>query len=225
MSYSVRNLSLLIVMVTAATLAFAVKPTHKIVDEIGGINLEEIVPREFEGWKELEQQVGNIVNPQQEVALQRIYNQTLSRTYVNKSGQYIMLSIAYGEDQSDTKQLHLPDVCYPAQGFQVRESKRGEIKTNFGTIPVKRLFTVMGARNEPLTYWTTVGNQVVLGGYETKKVQLFYGFSGYIPDGLIFRVSNITNEKEEAYLLQEQFVNSLLNQLSKTTRERIAGLS
>lgn len=225
MSYSVRNLSLLIVMLAAATLAFAVKPTHKIVDEIGGINLEEIVPREFEGWKELEQQIGAIVNPQQELALQQIYSQTLARTYVNKSGQYIMLSIAYGEDQSDTKQLHLPDVCYPAQGFQVRESARGEIKTEFGTIPVKRLFTVMGARNEPLTYWTTVGNKVVLGGYETKKAQLSYGFSGYIPDGLIFRVSNITNEKEEAYLIQEQFVNSLLNQLSKTTRERIAGLS
>ena len=225
MSHSVRNLSLLIVMMAAAILAFAVKPTHKIVDEVGGIDLEKIIPSEFGDWKELEHQIGGIVNPQQELALQKIYNQTLSRTYVNKSGQHIMLSIAYGEDQSDANQLHLPDVCYPAQGFQVRESTRGEIKTEFGTIQVKRLFTVMGARSEPLTYWTTVGNKVVLGGYETKKVQLSYGFSGYIPDGLIFRVSNITNEKEEAYLLQEQFVNSLLNQLSKTTRERIAGLS
>lgn len=212
-------------MLVAAILAFSVKPTHKIVDEIGRINLEEIIPREFEGWKELEQQVGNIVNPQQKVVLQRIYDQTLSRTYVNKSGQYIMLSIAYGEDQSDAKQLHLPDVCYPAQGFQIRESTRGEIKTSFGTIPVKRLFTVMGVRNEPLTYWTTVGNKVVLGGYESKKAQLSYGFSGYIPDGLIFRVSNITNEQEEAYHVQEQFVNSLLSQLSKATRERVAGLS
>ena len=225
MSHSVRNFSLLIVMMAVAILAFAVKPTHKIVDEVGGIDLEKIIPSEFGDWKELEHKIGGIVNPQQELALQKIYNQTLSRTYVNKSGQYIMLSIAYGEDQSDTNQLHLPDVCYPAQGFQVRESTRAEIKTEFGTIPVKRLFTVMGARNEPLTYWTTVGNKVVLGGYETKKAQLSYGFSGYIPDGLIFRVSNITNEKEEAYLIQEQFVHSLLSQLSKATRERIAGLS
>lgn len=225
MHYSIRYFSLLLVMIAAAILAFVVKPTHRVVDEIGVIDLEKVIPREFDGWKEWEQNTGTIVNPQREAELQKVYNQTLSRTYVNNSGQHIMLSIAYGEDQSDAKQLHLPDVCYPAQGFQIRESARGEINTNFGKIPVKRLYTVMGGRNEPLTYWTTVGNKVALGGFESKRAQLSYGFRGYIPDGLIFRVSNITTEKTEAYLVQEQFINSLLGQLEGATRARVAGLN
>lgn len=224
MTYSLRNFSLLLVMIAAAATAFLVRPTHRIVDEIGSINLEKIIPHEFGDWKELEQQMGGIVNPQQEQELQKIYNQTYSRTYVNKDGQYIMLSIAYGEDQSDSKQLHLPDVCYPAQGFRIQDSTRGMINTEFGEIPVKRLYTVMGNRHEPLTYWTTVGDQVTLGGYEAKKAQLSYGFKGYIPDGLIFRVSNITSEKEEAYQVQENFVKALLQQFNAPLRQRIAGL-
>lgn len=211
-------------MIVAAATAFMIRPTHRIVDEIGSINLDKIIPHEFDGWRELDMPTGGIVNPQQEQELQKIYSQTLSRTYVNAAGQYIMLSIAYGEDQSDSKQLHLPDVCYPAQGFRIQDSQRGVINTEFGAIPVKRLYTVMGNRNEPLTYWTTVGNQITLGGYETKKAQLRYGFKGYIPDGLIFRVSNITSDKEEAYSVQEKFVNSLIHQLDKPLRQRIAGL-
>ena len=48
-----------------------------------------------------------------------IYNQEVSRAFVDKEGHVVMLMIAYGESQSDRLQLHHPEVCYTAQGFRV----------------------------------------------------------------------------------------------------------
>lgn len=219
------NVIVLVVMLCSSLLAYGLKPTDKIADDGNPINLETLLPKEFDNWKEVSLGTGNIVNPQQQEVINRIYSQTLSRTYVNNAGEYIMVSVAYGEDQSDSNQLHLPDVCYPAQGFQIHKSEKSVIDTDFGTIPVKRLYTVMGNRSEPLTYWTTVGNTVAIGGFQTKMAQLQYGFKGKIPDGLIFRVSSISRDLDAAYNTQDDFLKSLIANLNPEQRLRVAGIT
>lgn len=220
----IANIAILLVMIAASVAAHALRPTDRISDDGERVNLEQLIPLEFAGWKQLDTGSAGVVNPQQQAVINMIYSQTLSRTYVNSKGEYIMLSIAYGENQSDANQVHLPDVCYPAQGFQLRDSEKTAINTDFGKIDVKRLFTVMGIRQEPLTYWTTVGNKIAIGGYQTKMAQLSYGFAGKIPDGLIFRVSTISGDTAEAYGLQEVFIKDLLANLTPQQRHRLAGL-
>lgn len=220
-----RNLIIALCMLAASGAAMAIRPSHRIADEGPKVELEKIIPSSFGDWTELPQQPGQIINPQVREKLDRIYTQTLSRTYVNKNGDHIMLSIAYGADQSDAKQLHYPEVCYPAQGFQVVSNVTGVVKTDFGDIRVRRLLTVLGNRSEPLTYWTTVGNRVVLGGKETKLEQLKYGFKGQIPDGLLFRVSSITADVDNGYEVQQGFVAELIHGMSAADRTRLAGLS
>ncbi len=224
MNKLVRGIILAVAMLAASGAAMALRPTHKIAAEGPAIDLERLVPAQFGDWRSEPMRSGQIVNPQQTEMLERIYTQTLTRTYVNSKGERVMLSIAYGEDQSDAKQLHYPEVCYPAQGFQVISKELGVIKTDFGDIRVKKLLTVMGNRSEPLTYWTTVGNRVVVGGKETKLEQLKYGFKGQIPDGLLFRVSSITQDVEEGYAAQQNFVRVLAGSLPSESRLRLAGL-
>ena len=79
-----------------------------------------------------------------------------------------MLSIAYGGDQSDTMAVHKPEVCYPAQGFQILKNATASFSTGDGNIPVKRLVATQGPRIEPITYWTTVGDTVAVSGYEVE---------------------------------------------------------
>lgn len=220
-----RNLIVAILMFAASGAAMALRPTHRIADEGPAVDLETMIPRQFGEWRDEPQQNVQIVNPQQQETLNRIYTQTLSRTYVNGRGERIMLSIAYGADQSDAKQLHYPEVCYPAQGFQVVSTEFGTVKTDFGDIRVTRILTTMGSRSEPLTYWTTVGNKVVMGGKETKLEQLKYGFKGQIPDGLLFRVSSITTDIDAGYSAQQNFIREITRKLSVDDRKRLAGLS
>jgi EpsI family protein len=217
--------TILIVMVIAALTAMQMHPTHKIADEHNQINLEAMLPKQFDGWVEDVESGGYIVNPTVEQNLKNIYSQTLNRTYVNQKGNYVMLSVAYGEEQSDTKRLHYPEFCYPAQGFQIDSSQRNVIHTNYGNIRVKQLLAIMGTRSEPITYWSTVGDKVVMAGREAKIEQLKYGFKGEIPDGLLFRVSSITKDTNEGYALHQAFIRSLISSVSKESRLRLAGLS
>ena len=72
------------------------------------------------------------------------------------TGKAIMLSLAYGEEQSKQSQVHLPEVCYPAQGSASSTARRRTSETPVGAIPVKRLEARLGNRNEPITYWIRI---------------------------------------------------------------------
>jgi len=65
-------------------------------------------------WREDPQRIVQVVDPQTRELLDKLYSETLSRTYVNANGYRIMLSLAYGSDQRDSLQVHKPEVCYPA---------------------------------------------------------------------------------------------------------------
>lgn len=224
MSTSVRNIILMLLMIAASVIAYTARPTHKIAADDAKFRLESIIPHQFGDWYELPEQSLEIINPQQEETKERIYSQTLARTFINKKGEAIMLSIAYGEDQSDANQLHHPEVCYPAQGFQVLVDKPATIKTPFGNIPAQHLYTTIGKRAEPLTYWTLLGHKIVRGGTQSKLEQLKYGFKGLIPDGLLFRVSNLSSNQAYSYALHEQFINQLLASIDESARERLIGV-
>jgi EpsI family protein len=87
----------------------------------------------------------------------------------------------------------------------------------------RRLVAINGARNEPITYWVTVGDKATLPGLRRKLVQLSYGLNGMVPDGLIFRVSSIQPDADNAYKMQDQFVNALFSSIAPAQRDRLAG--
>lgn len=220
---SFRHLVIGLCMFAAAGMALALKPTHKIADSEPKIDLEVLIPKTFGDWKIDETIVPLLPDPETQAKLNKIYNQTLSRTYVNHHGDRIMLSIAYGGDQSDAMAVHKPEICYPAQGFQILKNVSGNFATGEGSIPVKRLVATQGQRIEPITYWTTVGDTVAVSGWKWKLNQMKYGLTGKIPDGLLFRVSSIQADDAKAYQTQDEFARDLLKAMSSTGRERIIG--
>lgn len=210
-------------MFAAAAGAIVARPTAKVSDGRPPISLESMVPREFGDWREAPRAQVQVVNPQTQELLDKLYSEVLTRIYVNASGYRIMLSLAYGSDQRGSMQAHMPEVCYPAQGFVLKGNERGVLATAFGDLPVRRLFATMGARQEPLTYWFTVGDRAVLGKTRKRIVELSFGLTGRIPDGMLFRVSSIDPDQPQAYRMQEQFVNQLLQSVPPAARKRLAG--
>lgn len=213
-----------VLMVLAAIAASALVPTQSLAVTKEQVLLKDIIPEKFGGWTLDPNVVSPVVNPQVQAVIDSIYEQTLSRTYSDENGSRVMLSIAYGATQSDSLKAHTPDVCYPAQGFTVLSKENGGISTGYGYLPVSRLVTSLGNRHEPLTYWIIVGDRVGATNFERKLIQLEYGFSGVIPDGLLVRVSSIDTDVTRAFQVQENFVNSLLAALDHAGRKRLAGL-
>jgi EpsI family protein len=200
------------------------RPSVKAVDEGRAIFLESMVPKQFGDWRDEPQRVGQIVNPQTQELLDKLYSQILTRTYVNRDGYRIMLSLAYGSDQRGSLQAHKPEVCYPAQGFKLHRTEALSLSTPIGAIPAQRLMTSLGPRQEPVTYWFTMGDKAVQTKLERRLVQLAYGLTGRIPDGLLFRISSIDADQARANRYHDQFVNQLLEAIPPGDRVRLSGL-
>ena len=212
-----------ILMTLSGALTLALTPTNKIADLQEKIDLEIMIPLKFGDWEIDKSIIPLQVDSETQAKLDDIYNQTLSRTYVNSLGERIMLSVAYGGDQSDNLAVHKPEVCYYAQGFEIMKIFADEMLTQYGKLPIKRLMAVKGNRNEPITYWVTVGNKAVLPGLDQKLQQLRYGFTGSVPDGILVRVSSIDSDKDKAYQLQTIFIQDLLATVDIKERARLIG--
>jgi EpsI family protein len=210
-------------MIATAFAAWAMHPRALMSDQRSKVSLAELIPTKFGAWTELPQSGRQIVNPQQTAILDEIYSETLSRVYVNSSGSIIMLSLAYGANQSRDLQIHRPEVCYSAQGFQIVSTNKTSLETSAGNIPAMHLVAKLGQRNEPITYWVRIGEKVVRGNIEQGLARLGYGLNGVVADGILFRVSSISASPEQAYAAQLKFIDDLLNATSPSTRAYLLG--
>ncbi len=212
------------VMLAAAGLAFALTPREKVADHGPRIDLETMVPKQFGEWRMDESLIPIQVSPEVKAKLDKIYNQTLTRTYINEKGERLMLSIAYGGDQTDSMQMHKPEVCYPAQGFQVLKNVvEDNIQGPHGLIPVRRLVASNGSRIEPITYWIRVGRKVTEDGWPRKFEQLRFGLTGQVPDGLLFRVSSLGSDAKANYKTHDDFIRSLLATSTEEAKSHLLG--
>lgn len=218
------SLLLAALMCAASVGGIAARPSAKAADRGQSLALEQAVPKSFGDWAELPEQGAQVVNPQTKELLDRIYSQLLSRTYVNKQGYRIMLSMAYGDDQRGALQAHKPEVCYPAQGFTLLRNDLGQMPTPYGSVEVRRLSTSLGQRYEPITYWFTVGDRVIQSKFDKRMAEIRLGLTGQIPDGLLFRISSIDTDTQRAFAMQQRFAADLLTAVPPATRKRLSGL-
>ena len=210
-------------MMCAVAGAHVWRPTAHLADSRAKVDLEQLFPATFGVWKVDTSLPVQLVAPDMQQFLAKIYSQTLSRTYINNQGQRIMLSVAYGGDQSDATRAHRPEVCYPAQGFQIIASQTGVVDTPAHPLRVRQLVAKAGGRVEPISYWVTVGDRTALSRTEQKLAQLSYSTRGVIPDGMLVRVSNIEANSALAYQLHGNFINQMISAMPVSVRSRIVG--
>lgn len=217
-------LASMLAMGASAVLAEWARPTRRVSDLHPGFKLEQIFPAHFGEWV-VDPNVPVVVPPpDQQALLNKIYNQTLARTYVNSQGQRVMLSVAYGGDQSDGLTVHIPDICYPAQGFRVTETRDARLQVAPGfVIPVRHLQTMLGQRIEPVTYWVLMGDEATTSNTQRRLVSLRYGLQRLIPEGMLVRVSSINPDMQSALAVHTRFVTELVASVSSADRERIVG--
>ena len=210
-------------MIASSIGAVVARPDRKAAPPRPAFSLEAMIPRHFGEWREEPRRIVQLVNPQQQAALDAVYGQVLERVYVNSAGYRIMLSVAYGSDHRGPFRAHEPEYCYPGQGFVLHGREVTELETPFGELPVRRLFTSKGPRQEPVTYWIKVGDKAVRPS-QSKLVELGYILTGRTPDGMLFRVSSIDPEQRRANRMHDEFIKELLQAVSPVERMRLSGL-
>jgi exosortase B len=203
--------------------ALAVPALKPVASSVPPPNLETVIPASFGGWTVEPEAAQVSVAPDVQARLDRLYRQIVSRTYVNANGERMMLTVAHGGDQSDALKAHRQEVCYSAQGFAIRDLAHGELASAGRAIPVTRFVAVLGERIEPVTYWFTMGDRVVLGRAERLRVQLEHGFAGRIPDGMLVRVSSLSADAPAAFAAQQSFISALAAAVPPAEAARFVG--
>ncbi len=208
-------------MVGSALAAPLMKPVR--AEGTAALVLESMVPQAFGDWSIDPTIVPIAPTADVQAKLDRIYSQTVSRTYVNSAGEHMMLTVAYGGDQSDALKAHRQEVCYTAQGFTIEGLHHDQLAVQGGAIPVTRMLALRGERSEPVTYWFTMGDRVVRGLLERLETQLANGVRGRVPDGMLVRVSSISGDSAAAYAAQQTFIAALLAAMPPAQVSRMAG--
>lgn len=210
-------------MLLAAALALVMTPIPGNGGERAGLDLEAMIPVKFEDWQIEPDMTARIVNPDDRGLLDKIYDQALARTYINRRGDRVMLSIAYGGSQSTDLHVHRPEICYAAGGFSISKVSKTFVDTTIGRIPVMQLVARQGVRNEPITYWVRVGDSLTRGWIEQKLTAIGYGLTRKVPDGLLFRISTISSDEKESYRIQQEFLDAILKAVKSTDRFWLVG--
>jgi EpsI family protein len=190
---------------------------------IGASKLERAIPKSFGGWRH--QEAGQVVAPQSEDSLAaQLYSQSVGRIYLRGEDEFVMMLLAYGDTQSDTLQLHRPEVCYPAFGFEIRDNRSCEFLDGASaTLPGRDLVAANAERTELISYWTRVGNELPTSGGEQRSAKLRSQMAGIIPDGVLARFSTVNENADAAFALNKSFARELLAVVSPHIRTALIG--
>lgn len=217
--FTQRSLVALALMAATASLTVFAAPNVLLADRRPHVKLQTVIPESFAEWRLDEAASTMLVEPELQQAIDAIYAETVSRVYMNQRGERIMLSIAYGRNQSDSLQVHMPEGCYAGQGFAIGEVAQATLATPFAAIPTHRMVAERQSRQEAVTYWVVVGNRFGTDEWERKKIKLAYALDRTVPDGTLVRVSSISGDSKEAFQLQQRFIEAMLGAMPAPQRQ------
>jgi EpsI family protein len=214
-------------MLMAAGAGQALTPRRRLVLLPDGQRLEDIVPAAFGGWATVPSD--NFVLPRSEGSLaDRLYNQTLTRLYVGEDRLPVMLVIAYGAVQNDQLQLHRPEVCYKAIGFDILGSRvqRLGLAALYGPgaeLPLRELEAVSPTRAEAISYWTRIGDDLPTDGSSQRLVKLRQQMAGYLADGVLVRLSTAAPASDAVFAELSGFARAMLGAMKADDRDVLLG--
>ena len=213
-----------VLMGLAIGASYGLKPSRFWFSTQGELNLDASVPKQIGAWRMVETAALPMVDPTVEASLQALYSQTLNRVYVDGSGRYVMVSLAYGKNQSAwNTAAHRPEFCYSGQGFQIEPHGIHSVALSGHSIETAHFVGSKQGRVEAVTYWVTLADTVALPGWRRKLQQLKFGLQGFIVDGMLVRVSSLGADMPLEFEAQAEFVKDWERVMAGAVKARFFG--
>lgn len=218
-----RDLLLGVPLVAAAAGAAALTPRERL-NLLGAKKLEDAVPLTIGPWSVTPSNAVVLPDAAEGSLSARLYDQTVSRLYTSDSELPVMMVIAYGSTQSDQLQLHRPEVCYSAVGFEITNAQKVAVPLKPGvTLPARELVARNNERVEPILYWTRVGDYLPASGTEQRLMKLQSEMRGYVADGVLVRLSSVGEPSPELFGALQRFARTMLMQTYRPALPALVG--
>lgn len=221
-------LALLLLAAALALRALAVGP---VKEPAATTELAHGVPRDFGVWQALDDGVAQVSASTTEPGSP--YTDQLLRSYRDRDGHIVMLTLAYVARQTPYTRPHAPEACYAAAGFDILSLQPVrlsalEAEGMDGPLMARRMLAQRGARREAVTYWLRIGGLYGPGSLASRWELLQDRLRGDTTDGILVRASTLLagnaqgdSEPAAAHALLERFLADLLAATPPATRLRL----
>jgi EpsI family protein len=200
---------------SAAGIAYLRRPRIKL-DYLGNDKLEALVPMTIGRWNYVK--ASGLVVPPNDPLENLIYAQVLTRMYWDGVNPPVMLLMAQNGSQTGFLQIHRPEVCYTAAGYQISSITPHLLSVDGRVVPANRMDATNGGPTEHVVYWTRVGNQIPPNWRDQKLAVAEQNLRGVIPDAILVRVSTINDNSSAALDSIDQFVSAMLQSIRPDRR-------
>ena len=150
-------------------------------------------------------------------------NDVLYRTYRKDDGSTVALAVAYGADQRKKFNLHLPERCYQASGYQLLS--QDESAMQLPKLKLKELMVQDPSSTQQVQYWIILGGKQVTSELEKRVRHLYYSVFGVAAEGVLVRVSSFSTPADAASQrkLQQEFIADLYRTVNQGQRKLLFG--
>jgi EpsI family protein len=186
-------------------------------------SLDSLVPDRVGPWSR--SRLESVLIPKAEKGEGTVYDSVVTRYYLSPSAPPVMLLVAYGSAQAGDAQLHRPEACYPAAGFKLHDFPDVVLRTSTGSIAARSLTATAPGRIDQILYWTRIGREFPTTSFEQRMSVLRQTLHGWVPDGVLVRISVMDEDRDSALKVIAQFANQLLASGGPQLREILEGRS
>ena len=185
---------------------------------------EKLVPEKIGPWG-FETSSG-VVLPPPDAMSDRLYDNLITRVYSANTEPPVMFLTAYSNTQDGTLQVHRPEICYPAGGYKLSETRSIKINNGLGGVIPANIFTAAGPdRTEHVLYWTRIGDQFPLVWRDQRLAVIKANLRGSIPDGVLVRMSVVMPDMQEALPVLQTFAADLNRSMNRRGRLLLSGIT
>lgn len=194
-------------LVAGSAITYARQPDEKI-DLLGDRKLDALVPKQIGAWQFLTN--SGLVVPTEDALSAALYSELLTRVYTNGDEPPIMLLIAQSAGQSGFLQIHRPEYCYPAGGFELSTIVPVQLAAAGKAIDANQLTASLPGRVEQIVYWTRIGKRMPLSWRDQRIAVAMDNLNGLVPDAVLTRVSTIDMDQEAGNARLTDFVEKMV---------------
>lgn len=211
-----RKFMLGLLFASAAGVAVLRQP-HIRLDYLGSSKLETLVPKSIGAWNFVA--ASGLVIPPNDQLLQAVYSQLLTRVYWDGQNPPVMLLVAQSGSQTGFLQIHRPETCYTAGGYQISEVAPHPIQIRSKVVPANVMdASSAGGATEHVVYWTRIGKLMPRSWREQKLAVAEQNLQRIIPDAILVRVSSVSDDRDAALSTIDRFVRAMLDSVPANMR-------
>jgi EpsI family protein len=210
-----RKLLLGLLFCSAAGVAAWRRP-DKHLDYLGKSKLDDIVPKTIGPWKFVA--ASGVVVPPNDQLSQALYSNLMTRVYSDGQNPPVMLLIAQSGSQTGVLQIHRPETCYTAGGYQISPVTPQPIQVGSTIVPANKMDATVEGRTEHVIYWTRVGDRMPASWKQQRLAVAELNLRGIIPDAILVRVSTVRNDADGARETLQAFVRALIGSVPPVRR-------